>query len=96
MRYSLTLVCLLIVSPCFADNFFSVLKKDQKIGLQETANGYHIKVFKNFGVDTAPYKVIEIGDDYIVIEDAIGVNEIRIPIYSIKSITTVKFPPKAK
>jgi len=96
MRYSLALVCLLIVSPCFADNFFSVLKKDQKVGLQETPNGYHIKVFKNFGEDTAPYKVIEIGDNYIVIEDAIGVNEIRIPIYSIKSITTVKFPQKAK
>jgi hypothetical protein len=95
MRFSLALVCLLIVSPCFADNFFSVLKKDQKVALQETAQGYQIKIFKGFGEDTAPYKVIEIGDNYVVIEDAIGVNEIRIPIYAIKSITTVKFP-KAK
>lgn len=96
MRYSLALVCMLIASPCFADNFFSILKKDQKVGLQETPNGYHIKVFKNFAVEPSLYKVIEIGADYIVIEDAISVNEIRIPIYSIKSITTVKFPPKAK
>jgi len=92
MRYSLALVCMLIVSPCFADNFFSVLKKDQKIALKEIPQGYQITIFKNFGVDMAPYKVVEIGDNYIVVEDAIGVNEIRIPIYSIKSITTVKLP----
>lgn len=90
MRYSLALICLLIVSPCFADNFFSGLKKDQKIGLKETPQGYQITVFSK--LEVAPYKVIEIGTDYIVIEDAIGINEIRIPIYSIKSIITIKAP----
>lgn len=92
MRFSFAMVFLLFVSPCFADNFLSVLKKDQKIVLREGAQGYQIVIYKNFGVEPASFKVVEVGTDYIVVEDAVGLNEIRIPIYSIKSITITKIP----
>lgn len=92
MRFSLAMVFLLFVSPCFADNFLSVLKKDQKITLRDVPHGYQIVIYKNFGVEPALFKIIEVGADYIVVEDSIGVNEIRIPIYSIKSITITKLP----
>ena len=36
------------------------------------------------------HKVIEVFSDYIVIEDLAGVNQTRIPIYSIKSVLVTK------
>lgn len=90
MKY-LAIICILFfITPCFAEDFLSPLKKDQKVGLTETSNGYQIIVYKNPVNGLMPYKILEVGNDYIVIEDFTGVKEIRIPIYSIKSIQTIK------
>ena len=37
-------------------------------------------------------KVIEVGVDYVVVEDAAGVTDTRIPVTSIKAITKLKVP----
>lgn len=38
------------------------------------------------------HKVVEVGTDYVVIEDFAGITERRIPLYSISSIVKVKRP----
>ncbi len=36
------------------------------------------------------YTVLEIGSDYLLFRDATGAHEIRVPVYAIKAITTLK------
>lgn len=45
------------------------------------------------GVDLG-HKVVEVGTDFIVVEDLVGVTETRIPIYSIKAVTITRLPKK--
>ena len=40
------------------------------------------------------FKVMEIGADYVVIQDVAGVTESRIPLWSIKAITRLKVPKR--
>ena len=39
-------------------------------------------------------RIIEVGFDYLVVEDVAGVTETRISIYSIKAIVRLKSPRK--
>lgn len=64
--------------------FLSVLKEGQAILVKEVAGRYEITVMEG------GHKIIEVGPDYVVIADITGVTEIRIPTYSIKSITRIK------
>jgi hypothetical protein len=68
--------------------FLSVLKEGQAVVLKETAGRYEITLMEG------GHKVIEVGPDYVVVEDLAGVTETRIPIYSIKSITRIKGPKR--
>ena len=65
-------------------SFLSVLKEGQGIVLKEATGRYEITLMEG------GHKVIEIGPDYIVVEDIAGVTETRIPIFSIKSIARIK------
>ena len=67
----------------------SVLHAGQAVSLQDSGNGYVISVLKD-GPEMLGHKVIEVFSDYIVIEDLAGVNQTRIPIYSIKSVLVTK------
>ena len=64
--------------------FLSVLKEGQGIVLKEAAGRYEITLMEG------GHKVIEVGPDYVVVEDLAGVTETRIPIFSIKSIARIK------
>jgi hypothetical protein len=64
--------------------FLSVLKEGQAILVKEAAGRYEITLMEG------GHKVIEVGPDYVVVEDVAGVTETRIPIFSIKSITRIK------
>lgn len=64
--------------------FLSVLKAGQAIVVKEVGGRYEITLMDG------GHKVIEIGPDYVVVEDIAGVTETRIPVYSIKSITRIK------
>jgi hypothetical protein len=64
--------------------FLSVLKEGQGIVLKEAAGRYEITLMEG------GHKVIEVGPDYVVVEDIAGVTETRIPIFSIKSIARIK------
>ena len=64
--------------------FLSVLKEGQAVVLKEAAGRYEITLMEG------GHKVIEVGPDYVVVEDIAGVTETRIPIFSIKSIARIK------
>ncbi len=66
----------------------SVLAKGQPVNL-EAAGRYAIIILPK-GPETLPYKVAEVGPDYVVIEDSVGVTELRIPLWSITSVQVLK------
>jgi len=69
-------------------SFLSVLKDGQSVVLKESAGRYEITLMEG------GHKVVEVGPDYVVVEDIAGVTETRIPIYSIKSINRIKGPKR--
>jgi len=36
------------------------------------------------------HKVVEVGADFVVVEDIAGIQQLRIPVYSIKSVGITK------
>lgn len=65
-----------------------VLSKGQPVTVKEVGGRYEIGVMPN--VDMLGYKMVEVGQDYVVVEDIAGVTELRIPIYSIKAVSILK------
>lgn len=70
---------------------FAPLEEGQKVVLKEAGDRYQITVVPGL---EAGHKVMEVGSDYVVLLDPAGVNEIRIPIYSVKSVTVMRQPRK--
>lgn len=69
--------------------FLAVLKEGQSVVVKEVGGRFEITMMKDVKVGQ---KVVEVGNDYIVVEDIAGVTETRIPIYSIKSVVRLKVP----
>ena len=69
--------------------FLSALKEGQVVSVKEVAGKYEITVMKNAPVGS---KVIEVGTDYVVLEDPAGVMETRVHVTSIKSIIRLTLP----
>ncbi len=70
---------------------FAPLEKGQKVALREVGDRYQINVVP--GVELG-YEVVEVGPDYVVLVDAAGVTETRIPVYAVKSVTVMRLAPK--
>lgn len=66
--------------------FLSSLQVGQKVSLKEVGSAYKVSVFGSIGA----YTVREIGSDYLQLSGIAGLQEIRIPVYSIQAIETVK------
>ena len=95
-RLSLVVASLLLAIPTTGQgqekarkNFLSVLTEGQTVILKESAGRYEITLMKDLQIG---HTVIEIGPDYVVVEDAAKVSETRIPVYSIKAIIKIKVP----
>ncbi len=69
--------------------FLSALKEGAVVSVKEVAGKYELTVMKNAPVGS---KVIEVGTDYVVLEDPASVTETRIHVTSIKCITRLKLP----
>ena len=67
----------------------SVLAKGQPVNLKDAAGRYTITILPK-GPDTLPYKISEIGQDYVVVQDSVGITELRIPLWSIKEVQVLK------
>jgi hypothetical protein len=76
-------------APAQPRGVLSVLHVSQQVSLKETSGRFEIGVFEN-GPGVLGQKVVELGTDYLVVQDVAGVTETRIPIYSIKAIVTLK------
>jgi hypothetical protein len=77
---------------------FSGLEIGQEVAVKDLGQRYEISVFGR-SVTPLGYKIVEIGPDYLAVKDITGINMIRIPIYSIKSVVTVNIdarPPEGK
>lgn len=98
MRISLLATALLaIIAACTlgsaADSqpekgIFATLTPDQPIVLKEVGDKYEINALE-LGARLS-HVVVEVGSNHIVVRDSVGLIETRIPVYSIKSILTMK------
>ena len=79
------------LAPGPKEGVLSVLKPGMPVNLMDVGTGYEIGIFTK-GPNMLGYKVIEVGTDYVVVEDISGIKELRIPIYAIKSVSTTKLP----
>src|SRR5689334_21223735 len=70
---------------------FAPLKEGQTVALKEAGGRYEIALVPGL---EAGHKVVEIGPDYIVLTDAAGVTETRIPVCSVKAVTVTRLPRK--
>ena len=75
------------------NQFLSVLKEGQPISLKEVQGRFEISFVEGLAVPQG-YKIIEIGADFLIVQDITGINEIHIPLYSIKAITKMKLQGK--
>ena len=96
MRFLAVAAALLLTIPATSHGqekprkgFLAVLKEGQTVVLKESAGKYEITLMKNIPLG---HKVIGVGSDYVVVEDAAGVTETRIPVTSIKAIIKLKIP----
>jgi hypothetical protein len=75
------------------EGILSVLSKGQSVSLNDIAGRHEITILPN-GPKMLGYEVIEVGRDYVVLEDIAHVKEIRIPIYSVKAVVVLNDSPK--
>src|SRR4051794_21059893 len=68
---------------------FAPLEVGQQVGLKEAAGGYTITVVA--GVPLGQ-KVVEVGTDYVVLEDATGTTQTRIPATAVRAVVVTKLP----
>lgn len=66
----------------------SVLSKGQAVSVKDVGGRYEIGIISN--VETLGYKVVEVGSDFLVVQDISQVTELHIPIYSIKAVSILK------
>jgi hypothetical protein len=66
----------------------SCLRVGQSVGLKDAGAAYEITTYAQ--EVAGPYKVVEIAADHVAVQDLGGLQEIRIPVYAIKSIIHVR------
>ena len=68
---------------------FAPLEVGQQVGLKEAAGGYTIRVMP--GVPLGQ-KVVEVGSDYVLLEDPTGTTQTRIPVTAVRAVVVTKLP----
>jgi len=72
---------------------FSKLKVGHQVTLRQESSGFMLSFFDDDKVPLT-HTVIEIGDDFIVVEDVSATRETTIPIFALRSIEKVKTKAK--
>ncbi len=70
-------------------SFLSVLNVGQSVSLKDVGDKFEIMLMKDVKLG---HKIVEVGADYIVVEDITGLTETRIHLTSIKTITRLRKP----
>ena len=68
-------------------SFLSNFQVGQIVLLSEPGGRYEIRIIKGLEVG---HKVLEVGTDYVLLEDAGGVTETMIPLTSIRSVVRLR------
>ena len=100
MQSQRTLLWLLILSTAISvavgaerqtapKTILELLKPGQAVNLDEKDGRYEIGVFPQ-AIQPLSHTVIEIGQDYVVLRDFVGVTDSIVPIYSIKCIKVLR------
>jgi len=76
-----------------ATGVLAVLHPDQPVAVKEVGGRYEITVMPKVPGPLG-HQVIEVGSDYLVVQDLVGVTETRIPIWSIKCVSVLKVGKK--
>lgn len=95
--FGVSVVCLLILASFTTGeaqnqqrrDFFAILKAGQPVVIKETAGRFQVIMLVDVP-DAQSHKVIEVGADYITVEDVAGFTQTRIPVYSVSSIARLK------
>jgi hypothetical protein len=67
---------------------FSALKVGQAVSLKDEGSAFTITFFEPELQQS--HKVVEIGDNFIVLRDIAGISDTMVPIYSVKAIVKVR------
>ncbi|WP_010585830.1 hypothetical protein [Schlesneria paludicola] len=93
----LLLLAALVMTPLFgqqeqskATGVLASLKVDQLVSLKETGDRYQITVLDGDLKLPQSHKVLEVGPNFVVVEDITGLNVVRIPLTSIKAVVHFK------
>lgn len=70
--------------------FLAGLRVGQSVIVKDAAGRYELTLHDDLPLGPLGPKVTEVGVDYVVIDDGVGVSETRIPVYAIKSIVRFK------
>jgi hypothetical protein len=70
---------------------FANLRKGQEIGLKDVGTSFEVTILAD---QPGPlgFTILEVGHDFLVLRDISGIQEVRIPLYAIKAITTISMP----
>jgi hypothetical protein len=71
-----------------AKGVFSALKVGQSVSLKDEGSAFTITFFEPDLPQS--HKVIEIGDNFIVLRDVAEITETSVPIYSVKAVVKVR------
>lgn len=104
MKLSFTLLLLVIVvmgtftvtaqAPAEKrQTFLSVLKEGQSVSVKEVSGRFEFSTLEGIPV-VQSHKVLEVGSDYVIVQDFSGITETHIPIWSFKAFIRVKVPGK--
>lgn len=69
---------------------FADLKVGGTVGLKDLGDSYQLTVWSEDLPQS--HKVVEIGQDFVVLQDVAEVTKITIPMYSIKSVIRLQTP----
>lgn len=74
--------------PAARRTVFSPLKAGQSVVLKERAGLYEVGTMDEAGPMT--HKVVEVGDDFLVLRDEAGAVESRIPVTAVRAVVHVR------
>ncbi len=65
----------------------ATLQVGRSVSLKDAGAAYELTTYTREVV--GPYKVTEVGQDYVVVQDIGGLQDIRIPVYAVKCIINI-------
>lgn len=79
--------------PLPTSSILGLLKKGQPIAVKDAGFAYELTVYVE-GPEKLGHTIIDVTADYVVVRDLTGITDLAIPVWSIKSVATVRLRTK--